>query len=149
MKKQDPASEAVPPSAGQSACVIVEVRRALGMTQSEFADVLGVSARAVQSYEQGWRAVPFSTYLHMFAVLASARRSALGDKPCWEVTGCPESKRAACRSPRLNSGLFCWLVAGRSCGGRGGRKKGQPQCADCPVIRRLLAGSTRDSQRSR
>ena len=148
MKRHDPAEEAADPS-GRPECVAAAVRRALGMTQTEFADVLGVSARAVQSYEQGWREIPSSARLHMFAVLAAARRSTLGDVPCWEVTGCPESTRRTCRSHRLNGGLFCWLVAGRACGRRCGRSERQRMCLDCPVIRRLFAEQTRDTRISR
>ena len=35
-----------------------EIRARLEMTQAEFADSLGISLRALQSYEQGWRPVP-------------------------------------------------------------------------------------------
>ena len=35
-----------------------EIRARLEMTQAEFADSLGISLRALQSYEQGWRKVP-------------------------------------------------------------------------------------------
>jgi putative transcriptional regulator len=32
-----------------------EVRRELGLTQSQLAEQIGVTVRAVQSWEQGWR----------------------------------------------------------------------------------------------
>ena len=35
-----------------------EIRARLEMTQVEFADSLGITLRALQSYEQGWRKVP-------------------------------------------------------------------------------------------
>lgn len=109
------------------------------MTQIEFAEVLGVSARAVQSYEQGWRVIPPSTLLHLFALLASVRRKDVGDVPCWVLTGCPESKRGACRSHRLNGGLFCWLVAGHACGRNGDTTRKSLRCIGCPVIQRLIS----------
>jgi DNA-binding transcriptional regulator YiaG len=34
---------------------VKEARQALGLTQVEFAKALGVSYKAVQSWEQGWR----------------------------------------------------------------------------------------------
>jgi len=122
----------------KAASIASAVRKAVGMTQVEFAGVLGVSVRAVQSYEQGWREVPSATLLHMFAVLASVRRPALREVPCWELTGCPGAARNDCRSRRLNAGLFCWLVAGSACGRRGGDPSGPLKCVDCPVIHRLI-----------
>ena len=122
----------------KAASIASAVRKAVGMTQVELGGVLGVSVRAVQSYEQGWREVPSATLLHMFAVLASARRPKLRDVPCWSLTRCPESTRSACRSHRLNEGLFCWLVAGNACGRRGGDPGDPLKCIECPVINRLI-----------
>lgn len=34
------------------------LRAKLGKTQKALAELLGVSLKAVQSYEQGWRAIP-------------------------------------------------------------------------------------------
>ena len=34
---------------------LAEIRRHLGKTQSQMAQILGVSPKAVQSFEQGWR----------------------------------------------------------------------------------------------
>lgn len=34
------------------------IRARLGLTQSQLAEKLGVSSKAVQSWEQGWRPVP-------------------------------------------------------------------------------------------
>lgn len=119
--------------------IATAIRKAMDMTQVEFAGVLGMSARAVQSYEQGWRQLPRATLLHMFAVLASTRRLNLGEVPCWVLTGCPEPTRRDCRSRILNGGLFCWLVAGNSCGRRSDDPCGPLKCIDCEVIHRLLA----------
>jgi DNA-binding transcriptional regulator YiaG len=137
MKKQ------VPEAAAQafsrtSASIAAAVRKTMGMTQVEFADVLGVSVRAVQSYEQGWREIPPSTLRHMFAVLASVRREQLDEVPCWELTGCDAAARSDCRSHRLGKGLFCWLVAGSGCIRLGGDPGSPLKCIDCPVIHRLI-----------
>lgn len=35
-----------------------KIRARLGLTQSQLAEKLGVSSKAVQSWEQGWRPVP-------------------------------------------------------------------------------------------
>lgn len=37
---------------------IKQIRKTLGLSQSELATKLGMSTRAVQSWEQGWRTCP-------------------------------------------------------------------------------------------
>jgi DNA-binding XRE family transcriptional regulator len=137
---QPPDSEPVAESnSHRSTRIAAAVRKSLAMTQAEFAGVLGVSVRAVQSYEQGWRVIPTATILHMFALLASIRRRDLGEVPCWVLKGCSDSARADCRSHCLNGGLFCWLVAGNVFGKGSEEPCGPLKCIDCAVIRRLLA----------
>ena len=51
----------LPKKEGAQALAVLEIRQIrelLGKSQREFAGLLGVSLRAVQSYEQGWRSVP-------------------------------------------------------------------------------------------
>ncbi|MDH4317770.1 MAG: helix-turn-helix domain-containing protein, partial [Desulfobulbaceae bacterium] len=38
--------------------IFSNARAKLGKTQKELAELLGISLKAVQSYEQGWRSVP-------------------------------------------------------------------------------------------
>ena len=42
----------------EAVCNLRTIREALNKTQHEMAALLGVSARAIQSYEQGWRPFP-------------------------------------------------------------------------------------------
>ena len=46
------------------------IRRLLGRTQQELAHALGISTKAVQSYEQGWRKVPAHMMIQLFVLLA-------------------------------------------------------------------------------
>ena len=115
------------------------VRGGLGLSQSQLADLLGVSSRAIQSYEQGWRDVPWTISAQMMTVLALHRGHTDQGTPCWKLTGCPDERRIGCSAFKVGHGRFCWLLAGRSCGPMksAGRANGLP-CAHCVVFRNLL-----------
>ena len=115
------------------------IRSTLGMTQAALARTLGISIRAIQSYEQGWRETPTPVMVQLLVLVAAYRSTALGGKPCWEVTGCPAVKQLQCPC-RHTKGNLCWLVSGRMCGTAATGETGSLQaCLDCHVIRRLLA----------
>ena len=54
-----------------------QYRKQLGKTQKSLSKLLGVSLKAVQSYEQGWRAVPAHVERQIFFLLSRVRQ---GDK---------------------------------------------------------------------
>jgi DNA-binding XRE family transcriptional regulator len=116
--------------------LVKSIRRKLGMTQARLAEVMGVSAKAVQSYEQGWRNVPTPIASQLLVLLAIHRHREEAARPCWEVAGCSITSRRGCPSHRVSRGQFCWLVSGGMCG-RGGNPSGK-HCLDCAVVRRLL-----------
>jgi len=115
------------------------VRGRLGLSQSQLANLMGLSPRAIQSYEQGWRDVPRTITAQLMTVLALHRGHADQGTPCWRLTGCPEEKRAGCSASTVGRGRFCWLLAGRSCGPikAAGSASGLP-CVHCVVFRNLL-----------
>lgn len=116
------------------------VRARLGLSQSELGSVLGVSSRAVQSYEQGWRALPRPVATQLMTVLAIHGDHPDHFTPCWKITGCPEETRSRCTSFKISKGRFCWLMAGTACGGSkaAGQTKGTSPCVGCVVVRSLL-----------
>ncbi len=118
-----------------------DVRGALGLSQSQLARLLGVSPRAVQSYEQGWRTLPQPTATQLMTVLALHRDHPDQYTPCWSLTGCPAEKRARCAADKVGRGRFCWLLSGQACGGP--KVTGPLLCIDCVVIRNLLTGPCR------
>jgi len=66
-----------------SVCNLKTIREALNKTQHEMAALLGVSARAVQSYEQGWR--PFPPHVQKMAGLLfflHRRKGRMPSRPC-------------------------------------------------------------------
>jgi len=116
-----------------------QIRAKVGMTQAEVAQALGVSIRAIQSYEQGWREVPTHIMVQML-VLAAAHHTLPGErKSCWEITGCPSERQAKCPCRRTD-GRLCWLVSGRLCSGLvAGDGHDLQRCMNCPVIQQILS----------
>ena len=117
------------------------IRAGLGQTQSQLAGLLGVSTRALQSYEQGWRAPPVSVQQRADLVLyLNWRLQGNWARPCWEKKSCPPATRRACPACQYKAGDLCWLVSGRqSTSGRESSLKAKlAQCVECAVMREWL-----------
>jgi len=121
------------------------VRGSLGLSQSQFARLLGVSSRAIQSYEQGWRKMPRPLVAHVMTVLAVHCDHPTQSPPCWSLTGCLEETRSRCAAFKLGRGHFCWLLAGTTCGksNKSACSTGPQSCISCVVIKEMLDGSGR------
>jgi DNA-binding XRE family transcriptional regulator len=97
-------------------CNLKSVRGAIGKTQSQMAALLGVSLRAVQSYEQRWRETPLHVQKMAALLLYLDWRRGRGDpRPCWTVTGCAKELRRCCAAHQFGAGDLCWLVNGTRC----------------------------------
>jgi len=137
MKKQRSHLKTSLPATAYSG-VIQSVRKTLGQTQEELAVALGISAKAIQSYEQGWRDVPIRVVVQIFTLLAIHRQGDEPQPPCWEITQCPEKERNACPSHVIGHGQCCWFIAARTCHASRNNTGVQWPCATCPVIFELL-----------
>jgi hypothetical protein len=137
----------VPPAAGRPPRVLsrraffVRTRRLLGCSQAELGRILGASGKAVQSWEQGWRAVPTHVLLHLLVLLDDRRaRSQTPRRPCWIINRCARETMAACPAARLGTGRRCWAQAGRRCRVLGCRQaRFSFPFRRCPVIAELCA----------
>ena len=49
------------------------IRRRLAKTQKEIAQLLGASVKAIQGYEQGWRAIPTHVERQLFYLISRVR----------------------------------------------------------------------------
>lgn len=125
----------------QRAATVKHIRGIMGRTQAELAVALGVSEKAVQSYEQGWRDVPARVLIQLLVLLALYRRDPQDGVPCWEVRKCEESKRDACPAFTIGRGQFCWMIGVKNCR-PSVEASSEPilPCMACPVVQRLLAG---------
>lgn len=91
------------------------IRKKLGKTQKETATLLGISLKAVCSYEQGWRTIPTHVERQLLFLLTRKRKSSTKSQNCWELKNCPEERRNKCPAWEFNSGKFCWFINGTIC----------------------------------
>lgn len=122
---------------------IKRIRGILGRTQVELAGALGVSVKAVQSYEQGWRDVPTRVMIQLLVLLSLYRRQCMDESPCWTIRKCTESMRKTCAAFTVGRGQFCWFIGDKKC--RPAERVDPTEllpCMACPVVRRLLRGPT-------
>jgi len=112
-------------------------RRLLGKTQAEIAQLLGVSAKAVQSYEQGWRDVPAHAERQLLFLLYLKRPPEGEQGPCWERTDCPPETRLNCSAWEFRADGICWFINGTICQGevRVSWERKMQLCRRCEVYR--------------
>ena len=127
--------------AAKGFCELPAARKALGKSQSEFAKLLGISIRAVQSYEQGWRPTPpYVQKLAAMLLFLEWRKGRKSVQPCWKVRRCDGEARSQCTAFLMQAGDVCWML-GESCPGgeitRGDKKLSS--CRTCPVTQAWLA----------
>lgn len=123
-----------------------KLRDALGWTQAETAHFLGISKKAVESYEQGWRNPPQNICKQMMTLLAVQRGYPKGYRRCWELMRCSPAVRDECFCARRMDGYFCWLtchVNKHRC--IEGRAEPLACCLHCPVVQHLLQSERADA----
>ncbi len=115
-----------------------ETRRLLGKSQRELARLLGVSLKAVESYEQGWRSIPSAIERMAYLLLFKSNPGAYAEeKPCWESISCDKKIREKCMAYVSREGNFCWFFTGGLCGTAKGPKEGERCCHGCEVFLRM------------
>ncbi|MEW6200814.1 MAG: helix-turn-helix transcriptional regulator [bacterium] len=117
------------------------VRQEMGMTQTEMASLLGVSKKAIQSYEQRWRSTPVNIERLALLYLGCLRLSLKGSNlQCWKETGCSRENREKCIAWKLKRGDICWMFTGTYCEGKkeGNWKQKFNMCRKCPVLTRVF-----------
>jgi hypothetical protein len=122
---------------------IRSVRRALGKTQSGMAALLGISLRALQSYEQRWRPVPPHVQRLAGFLLALKWCKAGGkSKPCHEIHRCPDAVRDQCPAYQFKADVLCSLVTNNLCHGKTLKSWSAKltRCQRCPVMKQWLTG---------
>lgn len=124
-------------------CIALKaLRTTMGWSRIEMSSFLGVSRKAVESYEQGWRNIPNRVWKQLLTVAAIQNDYSRAARPCWELTDCPETTRHECFSGHAMKGQFCWMTATRCCRQKVLRSH-DPQgdfliCLNCPVVKQFL-----------
>ncbi len=118
----------------------VTARSVLGKTQKVMARLLGVSLKAVHSYEQGWRNIPAHVERQVFFLLARRPGQSNEHPPCWEQTDCPREIRDCCPAWEYDAGNLCWFACGTVCQGRVKQswKDKMQICKSCAVFQSIL-----------
>jgi len=118
----------------------VVARTRLDKTQMEMSQLLGVSVKAIYSYEQGWRSVPTHVERQVFFLLSRKRGERKLPKQCWVVKKCSPKRRKECPAYEYNAGRFCWLVNGTICECKAQKnwKEKMKICRECGVMINLL-----------
>jgi Helix-turn-helix len=93
------------------------LRRKLNKTQKEMALLLGVSIKAVQSYEQGWRNVPAHIERLLYFLISRKIGFHTGRKMCWGIKKCPGYRKKKCPAWEFKAGDLCWFISGTICKG--------------------------------
>ncbi len=123
--------------------VVKAIREEIGLSQAEFATLLAVSPRTVQSCEQEWRKPsPFLEKHSLLLLMAHRNGARFGSRSCWKFNKCSQELRKDCIAFRSRQGHLCWLMTGTVC--KGIRVKTWSDkiamCRDCGFFSALLCG---------
>jgi DNA-binding XRE family transcriptional regulator len=116
------------------------IRKQLQKTQKQMAQLLGVSVKAIHSYEQGWRSIPVSVERQLFFLLSRIQPDGAQKKNCWTIKKCPPQRKKRCPAWEFNSGKLCWFISGTICQGdiQPTWKEKMKICRSCEVFEHLL-----------
>ena len=93
------------------------IRRELDKTQQKLADILGISIKAIHSYEQGWRTIPPAVERQMYFLVSRINSKGKSSKPCWKIKSCTPERKKQCPAWEFKSGNLCWFINGTICDG--------------------------------
>ncbi len=114
-------------------------RKKLKKTQKSLAELLGVSIKAVQSYEQGWRTVPLHVERQIYFLLVNKRKNKpTKRKDCWILKKCDCKK--TCPAWEFQAGHLCWFLNGTQCECTVNKnlKHKMEICRKCDILSSLL-----------
>ncbi len=116
-----------------------QARSQLGKTQKTLAELLGVSLKAVQSYEQGWRSIPAHIERQLYFLLVNQRNKGNHKrKECWNQKKCHGKKD--CPAWEFQAGHLCWFLSGTLCECTAEKtwKDKIAICRECDILSSLL-----------
>lgn len=129
-----------------SGAEFAQLRASLGKSQRELAELLGLSLKAVESYEQGWRNVPSHVERLLYFLLFKLNEDDFeAEDPCWTSKNCPDDRRAKCVAYVAKEGRFCWFFTGRLCAtakdavSGSADEGGDSGCYTCEVFSKMLS----------
>jgi DNA-binding XRE family transcriptional regulator len=128
---------------------LAQIRHLLGKTQKQMSQLLGISIRTIQSFEQGVRKIPAYSERQALLLLALKQSRSKNHRPCWVVKKCPGETRKNCPAWELGAGHLCWFINGTICQGipqKNWRKK-MEICKLCEVMQALFSPDVKPKSR--
>jgi hypothetical protein len=118
-----------------------QFRKKLQKTQAQMAQLLGVSLKAVHSYEQGWRRVPAAVERQLYFLTAKQYSQKGKLKPCWQVKKCRPEQKLRCPAWEFGAGEMCWFINGTICDGAAQKdwKEKMKICRSCEVFGPMIS----------
>jgi DNA-binding XRE family transcriptional regulator len=117
------------------------IRRQLGKTQAQMAQLLGTSSKAIQSFEQGWRNIPAHAERQTLFLLAATMNQKKRSRNCWGLKRCPRERRERCPAWEFQLGKLCWFINGTVCQGevKQGWQEKMEVCRKCKVFNSIFS----------
>jgi len=118
----------------------VNFRKKLEKTQKQMAQLLGISIKAIHSYEQGWRSVPSHVERQVFFLASRSNEVYKKQKACWTMMECPTVQKKKCPAWEFKAGKLCWFISGTICDGEvmTNWEEKMKICRSCDVFKALL-----------
>lgn len=118
-----------------------KIRRQLGKTQKQMAQLLATSQKAIESFEQGWRNIPVHIERQVFFLFVSLNSQNIKSRPCWNIQKCPIKIKRNCPAWEFQIGHLCWFINGTICHGevQESWKEKMKICRQCEVFRNILS----------
>jgi DNA-binding XRE family transcriptional regulator len=112
------------------------LRNRLGKTQKELAQLLGISIKAIHSYEQGWRKIPHHVERQGLFLLYKSLNPDPDTQKCWDINQCSGTRLENCPAWEFKSGDLCWFINGTRCNGKSYQSWAEKMeaCRKCPVF---------------
>ena len=116
------------------------IRSRLGKTQYQMAQLLGISLKAIQSFEQGWRNIPVHIERQVLYLLVLKKLHLKKGRPCWMIRRCPVETKRRCPAWEFQVGHFCWFINGTICHGevQDSWRMKMKICRQCKVLLTML-----------
>lgn len=111
------------------------------MSQSELAQLVGFSVRAIQSCEQGWRKPSATLEKAVLLVLMAHRNGGtMRDVRCWEYMQCSMERCERCITYLSGQGHLCWFLSGTLCKDSDAHEweEKRVDCVHCRLFKFLL-----------
>jgi len=117
-----------------------EIRRILGKTQIQMAQLLGTSLSAIKSFEQGWRNIPVHIGRQALFLLTAVKSQKKKKRTCWRIKKCPIEMRRNCPAWEFQLGHLCWFINGTICHGevQESWQEKMELCKQCEVFKPLI-----------